>query len=150
MYNILKYNGRNGAVFESELTSDKQKEFRIDNYTQGNFITCCKKVANIPIKFAQDSYALPNVVDFLEMYGVGKVDQLNAIFRWKMSNPTSTLQAPIGIDANGMLFKLDIHEKAHGPHGLIAGMTGSGKSEFIITYILSLAINYHPMMFHLS
>ena len=32
----------------------------------------------------------------------------------------------------------------HGPHGLIAGMTGSGKSEFIITYILSLAINYHP------
>ncbi len=141
---FLSINGRNGAVFESELTSDKQKEFRIDNYTQGNFITCCKKVANIPIKFAQDSYALPNVVDFLEMYGVGKVDQLNAIFRWKMSNPTSTLQAPIGIDANGMLFKLDIHEKAHGPHGLIAGMTGSGKSEFIITYILSLAINYHP------
>ncbi len=39
---------------------------------------------------------------------------------------------------------LDIHEKFHGPHGLIAGMTGSGKSEFIITYILSLAINYHP------
>ena len=39
---------------------------------------------------------------------------------------------------------LDLHEKAHGPHGLIAGMTGSGKSEFIITYILSLAINYSP------
>ncbi|MGN1326796.1 MAG: FtsK/SpoIIIE domain-containing protein, partial [Clostridia bacterium] len=39
---------------------------------------------------------------------------------------------------------LDIHEKFHGPHVLIAGSTGSGKSEFIITYILSLAINYHP------
>lgn len=141
---FLSINGRNGAVFESELTSDKQKEFTIDNYTQGNFLNCCKKVANIPIKFAQDSYALPNVIDFLEMYGVGKVEQLNSIFRWKMSNPTSTLQAPIGIDSHGMLFKLDIHEKAHGPHGLIAGMTGSGKSEFIITYILSLAVNYHP------
>ena len=141
---FLSINGRSGAVFESELTSDKQKEFAIDNYTQGNFISCCKKVANIPIKFAQDSYALPNVIDFLEMYGVGKVEQLNSIFRWKMSNPTSTLQAPIGIDSNGMLFRLDIHEKAHGPHGLIAGMTGSGKSEFIITYILSLAVNYHP------
>src|SRR5699024_5924720 len=34
--------------------------------------------------------------------------------------------------------------KYQGPHGLIAGMTGSGKSEFIMTYILSLAINYHP------
>ncbi len=141
---FLSINGKSGALFESELTSDKQKEFVIDNYTQGNFMNCCRKVANIPIKFAQDSYALPNVIDFLEMYGVGKVEQLNAVFRWKMSNPTSTLQAPIGIDSHGMLFKLDIHEKAHGPHGLIAGMTGSGKSEFIITYILSLAVNYHP------
>lgn len=141
---FLSINGRSGAIFESELTSDKQKEFAIDNYTQGNFTNCCKKVANIPIKFTEDSYALPTLVDFLEMYGVGKVEQLNSIFRWKMSNPTTTLQAPIGIDAHGMLFKLDIHEKTHGPHGLIAGMTGSGKSEFIITYVLSLAVNYHP------
>ena len=141
---FLSINGRNGAIFESELTSDKQKEFAIDNYTQGNFIACCKKVANIPIKFSQDNYNLPNVVDFLEMYGVGKVEQLNSIYRWKMSNPTSSLQVPVGIDSHGMLFKLDIHEKAHGPHGLIAGMTGSGKSEFIISYVLSLAVNYHP------
>lgn len=141
---FLSINGKSGAVFESELTSDKQKEFMIDNYTQGNFVACCKKVANIPIKFTQDDYNLPNVVDFLEMYGVGKVEQLNAVYRWKMSNPTSSLQVPVGIDSHGMLFKIDIHEKAHGPHGLIAGMTGSGKSEFIITYVLSLSVNYHP------
>ena len=141
---FLSISGRNGAIFESELTSDKQKEFTIDNYTQGSFVNCCKKVANIPIKFTQDNYNLPNVIDFLEMYGVGKVEQLNANYRWKMSNPTSSLQVPVGIDSHGMLFKLDIHEKAHGPHGLIAGMTGSGKSEFIITYVLSLAVNYHP------
>ncbi len=141
---FLSISAKNGAVFESELTSDKQKEFTIDNYTQGNFTSCCKKVANIPIKFTQDNYNLPNVVDFLEMYGVGKVEQLNANYRWKMSNPTSSLQVPVGIDSHGMLFKVDIHEKAHGPHGLIAGMTGSGKSEFIISYVLSLAVNYHP------
>lgn len=141
---FLSISGRGGAIFESELTSDKQKEFAIDNYTQGNFVACCKRVANIPIKFTQDNYNLPTVVDFLEMYGVGKVEQLNSIYRWKMSNPTSTLQAPVGIDSHGMLFKMDIHEKAQGPHGLIAGMTGSGKSEFIITYVLSLAVNYHP------
>ena len=45
---------------------------------------------------------------------------------------------------DGTLFTLDLHQKAQGPHGLVAGMTGSGKSEFIITYILSLAVNYHP------
>ena len=42
------------------------------------------------------------------------------------------------------MLELDLHEKFHGPHGLIAGTTGSGKSEFIITYILSMAVNYHP------
>ena len=39
---------------------------------------------------------------------------------------------------------LNLHEKVHGPHGLIAGTTGSGKSEFIITYVLSLAACYPP------
>lgn len=31
-----------------------------------------------------------------------------------------------------------------GPHAVIAGAMGYGKSEFIISYILSLAVNYHP------
>ena len=39
---------------------------------------------------------------------------------------------------------LDLHDKAHGPHGLVAGTTGSGKSELLQTYILSMAALYHP------
>ena len=39
---------------------------------------------------------------------------------------------------------MNLHEKAHGPHGLVAGTTGSGKSETIQSYILSLAVNFHP------
>ena len=54
------------------------------------------------------------------------------------------MAVPIGYSEDGKTFKLDLHEKEEGPHGLIAGMTGSGKSEFIITYILSMAINFHP------
>ena len=64
--------------------------------------------------------------------------------RWRENNPTKTLQTPVGVNSEGELFNLDLHEKYHGPHGLVAGMTGSGKSEFIITYILSMAVNYHP------
>ena len=81
------------------------------------------------------------------MYDAGRIEQLNILQRWMTNDSTKSLQAPIGIDTNGMPIVLDIHEKAHGPHGLIAGSTGSGKSEFIITYILSLAVNYHPMMY---
>ena len=136
-------NGR-GGLFESELASTKQHEFVIDQYSPENLNPCILKAANIPIKFSKEMFALPTSYSFLEMYNVGRVDQLNALYRWRNSNTTTSLQAPIGIDSHGMTFKLDVHEKSHGPHGLIAGMTGSGKSEFIITYILSLAVNYHP------
>ena len=75
------------------------------------------------------------MITFLEMFGVGKIEHLNVLSRWKENDPTKTLEAQIGVDTIGDAFKLDLHEKYHGPHGLVAGMTGSGKSEFIMTYI---------------
>ena len=84
------------------------------------------------------------MLTFLRIFGVGKARHLNVLTRWKEHDPTPTLATEVGVDENGNLFTLDLHEKFHGPHGLVAGMTGSGKSEFIITYILSLAVNYHP------
>ena len=41
-------------------------------------------------------------------------------------------------------FELDLHEKRHGPHGLIGGTTGSGKSELIISLLLSVCIRHSP------
>ena len=55
-----------------------------------------------------------------------------------------SLAVPVGVDSEGSTIYLDIHEKAHGPHGLIAGSTGSGKSEFIISYITMMALNFSP------
>jgi len=103
-----------------------------------------RELSNIQLNTLYSAYALPNMLTFLEMYGVGKIEHLNVLTRWKENDPTITLQAAVGVDTSGDVLSLDLHEKFHGPHGLIAGMTGSGKSEFIITYILSLAINYHP------
>ena len=103
-----------------------------------------KKLANIPIEFEKGMSYLPNTINFLEMENVGKVEQLNILNRWERNDATLSLKAEVGVDEHGDLLYLDLHEKYHGPHGLIAGTTGSGKSEFIITYILSLAINYSP------
>ena len=135
---------KKSGIFESELVSNKQKEFTADFDPTLNMQECCKLIANIPIDIARENRALPTSVSFLEMYNVGMVEQLNILNRWRMNDPTKSLQAPVGIDKSRELFKLDLHEKAHGPHGLIAGMTGAGKSEFIISYILSMALNYHP------
>ena len=103
-----------------------------------------QQLANIPIKAEKEKYELPKSLSFLEMYNLGRVEQFNCLNRWKENNPVQSLSVPIGIDQNGELFKMDIHEKYYGPHGLIAGTTGSGKSEWIITYILSLAVNFSP------
>ena len=141
---FISIGDKKSGVFENELVSNKQKEFVADVDPTLNMYECCKFLANIPIDIEKEHQSLPNSVSFLEMYNVGIVEQLNILNRWKSSDPTKSLSTPVGFDKSRELFKLDLHEKAHGPHGLIAGMTGSGKSEFIISYILSMAINYHP------
>ncbi len=143
-HTFISIGDKKSGVFENELVSNKQKEFIADYNLNIDMYQCVKRLANIPIDTEKENSSLPTMISFLEMYDVGKIEQLNILNRWKNSNPTKTLQAPIGVDKNRDLFKLDLHEKAHGPHGLIAGMTGSGKSELIITYILSMAINYTP------
>lgn len=134
-----------GLIFENEISSKNQKQFIFDPSYTFFFEKIGKQLSNIPIKYTNtDKLSLPNTYTFLEMYDAGRIEQLNILERWKTNDSTKSLRAPIGIDSVGMPITLDIHEKFHGPHGLIAGSTGSGKSEFIITYILSLAINYHP------
>lgn len=109
-----------------------------------NMLEVSKILSNIPIEFENSAKQLPESINFLEMEKVGKVEQLNVLNRWNTNDPTTSLKAEIGVNENGDYMYLDLHEKFHGPHGLIAGTTGSGKSEFIITYILSLSMNYSP------
>ena len=133
------------TMFESELMTEKKGEFKADFITDDiNLHNCCLSLSNLPIIQDDGEFLLPDSLTFLELYNVGDIGQLNVFNRWKNSNPTQSLASPVGINKNGDILKIDLHEKFHGPHGLIAGMTGSGKSEFIITYILSLAINYSP------
>lgn len=141
---IIHANGNDSKIFDKNDTSGKQISFMADIANKIVFENMSTTLANIELDVAEKSYVLPNMLTFLEMFNVGQVEHLNSLTRWKENNPTKTLQTPIGVGADGDSFMLDLHEKYHGPHGLVAGMTGSGKSEFIITYILSLAVNYHP------
>ncbi|MBK5239463.1 MAG: hypothetical protein JJE28_10215, partial [Actinomycetales bacterium] len=56
----------------------------------------------------------------------------------------STLLATVGISAHGVL-ELDL--VAHGPHAVVTGMTGTGKTEFLLSWILSSALRYSPEEF---
>lgn len=88
--------------------------------------------------------SIPESVTFLEMYGIEKVEELSLAQRWSQNETYKSMAVPLGLRGKDDIVALNLHEKAHGPHGLVAGTTGSGKSEIIQSYILSLAVNFHP------
>lgn len=82
-------------------------------------------------------------ISLFEMLDIIDVDDLDLTQRWSNSQVSKSMAAPIGVAKAGLI-SLDLHDKAHGPHGLVAGTTGSGKSEALQTYILSVATLFHP------
>ncbi len=118
--------------------------FQLDAYDRKEALAGLRRLANIRLRREEGTFTLPRMLSFLELYGVGRVEHLNPLKRWGENDPGKSLAAPLGLAGDGSRFPLDLHEKYQGPHGLVAGSTGSGKSEFLITYILSMAVNYHP------
>ena len=87
---------------------------------------------------------IPESITFFEMYQIQHPEELNVQSRWKNHAAHKSLAVPLGVREQNNYVELNLHEKAHGPHGLVAGTTGSGKSEIVQSYILSLAVNFHP------
>ena len=94
-------------------------------------------------KIALSSRLTANITQF-DLLNIISPEDLDLAAQWKASNVQRSLSAPLGVDVKGSKVFLDLHEKAHGPHGLVAGTTGSGKSEIMQSYILSVATKFHP------
>lgn len=118
--------------------------FAADEISDSLIESVSNGINKIPVKVEKGKASVPERVSFLDMYRVGNVEALEIMNHWKTNISEKSLAAPIGIKAGGEVFALDIHEKYHGCHGLVAGTTGSGKSEFLQAYILSMMINYSP------
>lgn len=108
----------------------------LEKYTRG--------LADVPRSMAGNSLQLPETVGFLELFQCTDMEELQSPCRWQEARPEKRLKVPIGKSSGGHMVYLDVHEKFHGPHGLIAGTTGSGKSELLQTYLLSLAVSFSP------
>ncbi|MEH7009621.1 type VII secretion protein EssC [Neobacillus niacini] len=141
---VIELDEKISKIYDKDDISGQYTAFQMDGRLPVDPEILAMKLSNTILDTSQKAFILPEMLTFLEMFGVSKIEHLNAPTRWKENDPTKTIETPVGIDQVGELFKIDLHEKYHGPHGLIAGMTGSGKSEFIMTFILSLAVNYHP------
>ncbi|MCY3632701.1 MAG: FtsK/SpoIIIE domain-containing protein [bacterium] len=61
--------------------------------------------------------------------------------RWRQNQGSDSLAAPIGVDEHGPLIADLVSD---GPHALVGGTTGSGKSELLRTLVATLAATYSP------
>ena len=82
-------------------------------------------------------------ISLFELLSIIAVDDIDLDSNWSSSKVYKSMAAPIGVSKSGIV-SLDLHDKAHGPHGLVAGTTGSGKSEILQTYILAMSTLFHP------
>ncbi|MCX4751307.1 FtsK/SpoIIIE domain-containing protein [Kitasatospora sp. NBC_01287] len=87
----------------------------------------------------QGEAALPGAARLLEILGLQDPTAAAVAGRWRSSSRST--KAVVGYSLNGP-FALDLVN--HGPHGLVAGTTGSGKSEFLQTLVASLAVANRP------
>ena len=88
--------------------------------------------------------ALP---EFVSLSGVIKADGPEDIAiseRWSKHRTYEHIKAVIGEGAGGTARTVDLHERYNGPHMLVAGTTGAGKSELLKSMILSFAMEYSP------
>lgn len=142
---VLGLSGETGYLLNRDDPAGTRKPFVLDTCIADNELEeFVRDITNVQLDIADAKSELPDRLGFLQMFGAQNVDHLNIAMRWRESNAADSLAAMVGLGNAGDPFMLDLHEDFHGPHGLIAGTTGSGKSEFIITYILSMAVNYSP------
>jgi len=102
-----------------------------------------------PLRLREDREGSATAVsgNLFSLLGVTGPDAVDPARSWKPRSADKVMQVPLGIRADGEPLILDLKESAvggMGPHGLVVGATGSGKSELLRTFVTGLAVNHSP------
>ena len=138
-------NAKTGSIIKTE-NGDITSEFMFPNVPDEIAENVALKLGSVTVDEVSLEGELTKNISMFEMLGIFSVEDIDLTERWKSAEVYRSLAAPLGVKTKNQLVYLDISDKAgaHGPHGLVAGTTGSGKSEVLQTYILSIATLYHP------
>ncbi len=83
--------------------------------------------------------------DLTSLLGIPDLHRYDVAEAWARRGIADRLRVPLGLAADGTPVELDIKESAQGgmgPHGMLIGATGSGKSELLRTLVLALAVTH--------
>ncbi|PWK84414.1 S-DNA-T family DNA segregation ATPase FtsK/SpoIIIE [Lentzea atacamensis] len=90
--------------------------------------------------------SLDSDFELTTLLGIRDVNTFDVNHLWRPRNAQrARMSVPIGVTEEGEVVELDLKESAQGgmgPHGLVIGATGSGKSELLRTLVLGLAATH--------
>ena len=135
--------GHKNVFYEKDRASARQT-FTLDTVPEESYEQYARKLAPVRVELSGRGGSLPTSISFLQGLQAETPEALALEENWQDPQPEKSMAVPIGIRSDGTPFYFNIHEKAHGPHGLVAGMTGSGKSEMVQSWILSMAVRFPP------
>lgn len=118
-------------------------EFVYDRVTDNVIGRISQRLASVETDEISLEGSLTKNINLFTLLNIFGVEDLDLKKRWSSTKVYKSMAVPLGVSKTGVVY-LDLHDKAHGPHGLVAGTTGSGKSEILQTYILSIATYFHP------
>ncbi|GAB2836858.1 type VII secretion protein EccC [Actinoallomurus bryophytorum] len=110
----------------------------------------CAQIARFlaPLRLSGErDQVLSRTVSLPEMLGVADLATYDPRTRWQAPDDDALLRMPIGVTGDGEYLNLDLKESAQGgigPHGLVVGATGSGKSELLRTLVTGLTMRHSP------
>ena len=144
--NACEYIIQNDNEFKGKYNTitGERTEVAFDAMNQQGLEAMARRLSSLEVNETEVGGDVPNAITFFDMYNVSKLSDFHVEERWKKNRTYDNMKALVGQRAGGVPCYLDVHEKYHGPHGLVAGTTGSGKSETLQTYMLSLALNFSP------
>ncbi|MBE1458133.1 S-DNA-T family DNA segregation ATPase FtsK/SpoIIIE [Nocardiopsis terrae] len=120
---------------------------RADRADRDQLTTLARTLSPVRLAAADSADAMHATVGLPEILGVPDVARLDTARTWSPRGTGDFLRVPIGVGPEGNPVLLDLKESAFGgmgPHGLVVGATGSGKSEMLRTLVASLVINHGP------
>lgn len=141
---VIENDDRFCGIYNMSAQKEEKTEIAFDSVTDPELEQFARKLSNYYVKEVETGGDIPGFLTFFEMFDAKRLSDLHAADRWRKNRTYENIRGMIGQKAGGAPCYLDLHEKYHGPHGLVAGTTGSGKSETLQTYMLSLAVNYSP------